>query len=362
MLLKLIYERFRQLEWQKLLETILTQVYQGETYILLYTIIEVGIATFIYKSMNFEEDIRVNGSVFVGTGPFWLANKGALSSSLVITSKSSSEKDKRQDHAPVSICFVNSHLSPHASGLKKRRNEFLGICQRTIFDNEQGGGVLSRIWSHDIVVWFGDLNYRIDEEFIKRESIFKILVDNPREKQYSQVKKVDQLSREIQENRAFPTFQEGTIDFEPTFKYDVGTRNSFDSSKKARTPAWCDRILWSFGPIIRQPQKQQGFEDLVKVSSLSLNKYTSCMDFTVSDHKPIGASFSLNPQKFEDYVRKEGFGDGHPLLKIDAYYRLKRRIGYLLGLLIGFILWEPRLLLLSFSVTVLSSSFYLLKQ
>ena len=37
-------------------------------------------------------------------------------------------------------------------------------------------------------------------------------------------------------------FIEKEIEFLPTYKFDIGTK-IYDTSKKARTPSWTDRIL-----------------------------------------------------------------------------------------------------------------------
>uniref|UniRef100_A0A8B9YZU4 Inositol polyphosphate-5-phosphatase J n=1 Tax=Buteo japonicus TaxID=224669 RepID=A0A8B9YZU4_9AVES len=86
-------------------------------------------------------------------------------------------------------------------------------------------------------------------------------------------------------------FQEGPLNFPPTFKFDVGT-NKYDSSAKKRKPAWTDRILWK----IKSPSVGLGAggrwpsRGVLSVSQLC---YCSHMEYTVSDHKPVAAIFAV---------------------------------------------------------------------
>lgn len=68
------------------------------------------------------------------------------------------------------------------------------------------------------------------------------------------------------------------IDFAPTYKYDRRSQN-YDSSKKQRVPAWCDRILW----------KQRGNED----ARLEQRLLRCVQDCTFSDHRPVLAYFDF---------------------------------------------------------------------
>lgn len=44
-------------------------------------------------------------------------------------------------------------------------------------------------------------------------------------------------------NSILSKFYEGPLNFDPTYKYDKNC-NIYDTSKKNRIPAWCDRILF----------------------------------------------------------------------------------------------------------------------
>lgn len=53
----------------------------------------------------------------------------------------------------------------------------------------------------------------------------------------------DQLSQQRQLGNVFYGFQEGSLNFAPTYKYDTFS-DDYDTSEKCRAPAWTDRILW----------------------------------------------------------------------------------------------------------------------
>ena len=95
-----------------------------------------------------------------------------------------------------------------------------------------------------MVYIFGDLNYRIClPNEIVRPAIAK--------HEYAMLKEHDELlqafkiyksSSELQ-YQFYRDYDEGDIDFPPTYKYDKKSQK-YDTSKKNRVPSWCDRILW----------------------------------------------------------------------------------------------------------------------
>jgi hypothetical protein len=83
---------------------------------------------------------------------------------------------------------------------------------------------------------------------------------------------------------AFPYYSEARITFLPTYKYDVGT-DTYDTSEKARIPAWCDRVLRK-GDNIRQ-----------------INYDAAPLRF--SDHRPVYATFQCLISKVDDKKKEQ---------------------------------------------------------
>uniref|UniRef100_A0A3B4DQ68 Inositol polyphosphate-5-phosphatase Ka n=1 Tax=Pygocentrus nattereri TaxID=42514 RepID=A0A3B4DQ68_PYGNA len=121
-------------------------------------------------------------------------------------------------------------------------------------------------------------------------------------------------------------FEEGPLDFQPTYKFDLNSDN-YDSSGKKRKPAWCDRILWRVKPRPPPPEdifeegdddaakekKKNLLEDLMEKYPLKVvqDSYTSSMEYGVSDHKPVIGMFRLELRKMYDIplVRLHAEGD-----------------------------------------------------
>lgn len=78
---------------------------------------------------------------------------------------------------------------------------------------------------------------------------------------------------------AFPYYSEARITFPPTYKYDLNS-DTYDTSEKARIPAWCDRVLRK-GDNIRQI-------------------HYDAAPLRFSDHRPVYATFQVLVQRVDE--------------------------------------------------------------
>jgi hypothetical protein len=136
----------------------------------------------------------------------------------------------------------------------------------------------------------------------------------------------DQLRRVIKQRKAFHDgWQEGSITFLPTYKYDIGTVGLFDSSEKQRAPSWCDRILF------RTRKDKQDYETKIKdeeeakkkdaeMKSRGLEEDEDVLfsyDPDADGEDPMSSTDNLGYDEYEDnddpeaeeLVTKEGFRD-----------------------------------------------------
>ena len=94
---------------------------------------------------------------------------------------------------------------------------------------------------------------------------------------WTELTAADQLQCERSANNVFQGFTEGPITFAPTYKYDLFS-DDFDTSEKARVPAWTDRVLWKR----RKPPTGQ----TVPQTEPSLVFYGRA-ELKQSDHRPV---------------------------------------------------------------------------
>lgn len=220
----------------------------------------VGMMLIVFVKEQHASFIKDIAAETVGTGIMGkLGNKGGVA--------------VRLDFHNTSICFVNSHLAAHVSEFERRNQDYLDICTRMVF---QQFVPPKRITDHDMVYWIGDLNYRITE--LEAAEVKEIV----REGKLKELLAADQFMQQRHQRKVFTGYNEGPITFLPTYKFDPGT-DIWDSSEKARAPAWTDRILWR-GEHIEQ------------------TTYRSHWELKISDHKPVSAVFTSG-MKVVDNVR-----------------------------------------------------------
>ncbi|KAF2749648.1 hypothetical protein M011DRAFT_484373 [Sporormia fimetaria CBS 119925] len=176
----------------------------------------------------------------------------------------------RMEYANTSIVFVTAHLAAGFANYEERNRDYKTISHGLRFQRSRS------IEDHDTVIWLGDFNYRIG---LSNERVQKLCQMGDLETLYEN----DQLNLQMVAGLTFPFYSEARITFLPTYKYDVGT-DTYDTSEKARIPAWCDRVLRK-GDNIRQ-----------------INYDAAPLRF--SDHRPVYATFQCTISKVDDR-RKE---------------------------------------------------------
>jgi phosphatidylinositol-bisphosphatase len=216
---------------------------QEKGYALLMQRSMVGLLICVFVKAPHRNRVKAISSDSVGVGVMgMMGNKGGVSI--------------RVQFYDSTLCFVNSHLAAHRENVAGRNADFVNVMSKLNFDvGEEAvrevirNGSMSQwasgsssvgIADHDMVFWLGDLNYRIDES-LPTEKVLHMSEAG----KTAELRALDQLNIERREGRVFQGFEEGEINFTPTYKYQPGT-DVYEQrpEKKLRAPAWCDRVLW----------------------------------------------------------------------------------------------------------------------
>lgn len=258
---------------------------KGEDYYLLRTEAIASMSVYLFVRRDQMQHVtQVSGSSKkTGLGGM-TANKGACA--------------VRFEFGSTSFALVTSHLAAGVNATIERYNDYTLIMQGLTFTRNY------TIGDHDNIIWFGDLNYRVELP----NDRCRYLIESGA---FDELNDADQLRAEMEKGGAFSELQESPLLFYPTYKYDKGTSN-YDTSEKQRVPSWTDRILYRS----------------VNKDGLKALNYGSVMDIFVSDHKPVFSTFKVNIKVVnkakklklaEDYYNayKKEYGSSLSLIEFD---------------------------------------------
>ena len=238
------------------------QSYGGEDYVLLRGGQLVGASLSVFVKASALPYIKNVEGAGKKTGMSGMAgNKGAVAI--------------RMDYADTSLCLVTAHLAAGFANYEERNQDYRTISNGLRFQRDRS------IEDHKTIIWFGDFNYRIG---ISNERA-RQLIDK---RDLGTLYENDQLNLQMVHGKSFPHYSEKTPDFLPTYKFNLGT-DEYDSSEKARIPAWCDRIL-------------------IRGDNLRQSHYDSA-PLRFSDHRPVWGLFkctiSVTDQAKKDQISSE---------------------------------------------------------
>ncbi|KAJ3019737.1 inositol polyphosphate 5-phosphatase [Thoreauomyces humboldtii] len=254
-----------RLDWEATLIRVLNDK-PGASYVLVRSLHLVALGVFVFVRSDSVHMIRNVESSVKKTGLGGMAaNKGGIGISLSVND--------------TSIALVTAHLAAGQSNVEERNRDYWTIHEGLAFRGR-------RLAEHDMIFWFGDFNYRIN---LPGEDVRTRVARGD----LASLAQLDQLTSQRTASAAFDGFSEGDLtQFQPTYKYDNGT-TIYDTSDKARAPAWTDRVLY-------------------RGRRIALKEYARA-EALISDHRPVRAVFDISTviidRDAKDAVQKQIYGE-----------------------------------------------------
>ncbi|KAH9996233.1 Endonuclease/exonuclease/phosphatase [Russula vinacea] len=220
------------------------------------------------------------GAGFMGL----MGNKGAVA---VRVNYQPNPTSSSPSPLPITFTFVNSHLAALDDHIEHRNIDFHDISQRLEFGpcaeyiwaprtkHREAGPRKLDIYASDVLVWLGDLNYRLN---LPDEDVRHFLYSMPTYRGIHTLLQFDELKSCIRHSKAFPEFDEHPITFLPTYRFAANTQSDAAGYDMKRKPAWTDRVLHKSSPFV--PVRQRSYDAHPWI--------------TMSDHRPVSAEFLVD--------------------------------------------------------------------
>ncbi|XP_063172507.1 LOW QUALITY PROTEIN: phosphatidylinositol polyphosphate 5-phosphatase type IV-like [Candoia aspera] len=187
----------------------------------------------------------------------------------------------------TSFLFITSHFTSGDGKVNERVLDYNKTIQalslpKNIPDTNPYRSSSSDVTTRfDNVFWFGDFNFRLNED---REVVEQIL-SHGQDLDVSVLLQHDQLLKEMHSGSIFKGFQEAPIFFRPSYKFDVG-QDTYDTTSKQRTPSYTDRVIYR--------SRHQ--------NEIHTVKYSACFGIKTSDHRPVYGLFRVKVRPGRDNI------------------------------------------------------------
>lgn len=331
-------------------------------------------AIVVLAKTTIMNQIQLVQTADIGVGDYGLGNKGAAGVRVFLRQNSDASET-------TPLTFVSAHLGPHEDAVERRNKDWSNIVRGLVFSSGPGSGkehaktensdgnkvveaepllqqdngdnsafstTSSGIFNGYPLYFSGDLNYRTSDVSPKiddHQQFPQPVTDIADPHHYCHLLKRDQLSRERNAGRTLHCLTEATIEFPPTYKYDVDRYSKLTSEEpdtwywaKHRQPSWCDRILYS---------------SYLTTSAVKILSY-SCMPIQpTSDHRPVGLALRLDMQRAES--QSQDYKSPFPL---DRQWKSQRSAARRRELVVGMgaylgLTMEGRMILIATTIGIL---------